>query len=92
MHGRSRRAGAPGSRPGQRYFVAGNVIHKAGSPPVALCNFAARIVAEVTTDDGAGEPRSGFRVAGTLDTGQAPPERKASAYNASRLATPTDQA
>jgi len=64
----------PARTDGQRYFVAGNVIYKAGSPSVALCKFDTRIVAEVTTDDGSGEPRCAFRLSGRLDTGEDLPE------------------
>lgn len=54
-----------------RYFVAGNVIYRADTKAdVPLCNFAARIVADVTTDDGT-ECRRRLRVTGTLDTGAA---------------------
>ncbi|HET6576310.1 MAG TPA: hypothetical protein VFG68_22095, partial [Fimbriiglobus sp.] len=60
------RSGNPAVRPDRPpYFVVGNVTYRANSPDVPLCNFTARIVADVTTDDGA-ECRRRLRLAGRL--------------------------
>ncbi|MBX9584566.1 MAG: DUF927 domain-containing protein [Gemmataceae bacterium] len=55
------------------YYESGNVIYKSGPTPQPLCNFTARIVADVTTDDGA-ETRRRLRLAGRLATGADLPE------------------
>jgi hypothetical protein len=69
---RGNEAARPAREP---YFVAGNITYKAGgsSADIPLCNFAARVIAEVTTDDGA-ECRRRLRLVGRLDTGEELPE------------------
>jgi hypothetical protein len=62
---------APVTRPA--YYASGHITYKAGSPPIPLCNFVARIVADVTTDDGV-ECRRRLRLVGRLDAGDELPE------------------
>lgn len=62
----------------------------AGDGQVALCTFTARIVADVTSDDGAGECRRHVRVAGTLDTGEELPEVEVTAEQFQAMRWPFD--